>query len=130
MLVAVYGTLRKGLNNHALLKHADYVGKYETLPEYKMVDLGPYPGLLENGNTSITMEVYKISDITLKNVDNLEGYDPDSTTHHFYERIIIDTPFGKAFTYLYKAGCNNAEIVDTGDWVDYYKLKQVMKHYV
>ena len=130
MLVAVYGTLRKGLSNHGLLKNAEYVGAYETLPEYKMVDLGAYPGLLENGNTSITMEVFKVTDIELGSLDQLEGYDANDAEHTFYERIIIDTPFGKAFTYLYNGQFGGADIVTTGDWKDYYKLKQVMKHYV
>lgn len=130
MLVAVYGTLRKGLSNHGLLKNAEYIGTYETLPEYKMVDLGAYPGLLENGSTSITMEVFKVTDIELGSLDQLEGYDANDAEHTFYERIIINTPFGKAFTYLYKGQFGGADIVTTGDWNDYYKLKQVMRHYV
>lgn len=128
MLIAVYGTLRKGLNNDYLLKNAEYIGKYETLPEYKMVDLGQYPGLLNNGTTSITMEVYEIDDITLGEVDSLEGYVPGNSTHTFYERVIIETPFGQGYTYLYKGNRDGADIVELGDWKEYYKLKKMRQH--
>ena len=128
MLTAVYGTLRDTCSNNGLLGSSKYIGRFETDPEYKMVDLGAYPGIMPGGTTPILMEVYEIDEPTLKRVDQLEGYNAADSEHTFYERVAIPTPYGDAFTYIYKAGSDGAAVINSGDWVDHAKLKRIAQY--
>lgn len=42
-LVAVYGTLKRGLRNHHWLDDADFLGS-DRLADVTLYDLGPFPG--------------------------------------------------------------------------------------
>ena len=118
-LVAVYGSLRRGMGNHQYyLSSSEYKGTFSTEPEYTLHSLSYYPGLKLDGNTSIVMEVYEVDEETLKNLNRLEGYRPGETST-FYDRIEINTPWGKAFTYIYVNPLPKESIVESGDWVMY-----------
>ena len=118
-LVAVYGSLRSGMGNHQYyLSDSEYKGKFTTEPEYTLHSLQWYPGLKLNGNTSIVMEVYEVDEKTLTNLNRLEGYYPGEKST-FYDRIEINTPWGKAFTYIYVNELSKDSIVESGDWVMY-----------
>lgn len=118
-LVSVYGSLRKTMGNHQYyLSSSVYKGTFSTEPEYTLHSLSHYPGLKLNGNHSIVMEVYEVDEDTLKNLNRLEGYYPGEKST-FYDRIEIDTPWGKAFTYIYVNELSKESIVESGDWVDY-----------
>ena len=118
-LVAVYGSLRKKQSNYEYhLSNSTYKGTFTTEPEYTMHSLSYYPGLKLNGNTSIVMEVYEVDEETLKNLNRLEGYYPGEKST-FYDRIEINTPWGKAFTYIYVNELSKDSIVESGDWVMY-----------
>lgn len=120
-LVAVYGSLRKTMVNYQYyLSGSEYKGTFSTEPEYTLHSLQWYPGLKLNGNTSIVMEVYEIDEDTLKSLNQLEGYYPGEKST-FYDRIEIDTPWGKAFTYIYVNELSKDSIIDSGDWVAYKK---------
>ena len=118
-LVAVYGSLRKKQSNYEYhLSNSTYKGTFTTEPEYTMHSLSYYPALKLNGNTSIVMEVYEVDEETLKNLNRLEGYCPGEKST-FYDRIEIDTPWGKAFTYIYVNELSKESIVESGDWVGF-----------
>ena len=118
-LVAVYGSLRSGMGNHQYyLSDSEYKGTFSTEPEYTLHSLQWYPGLKLNGNTSVVMEVYEVDEDTLKNLNRLEGYCPGEKST-FYDRIEIDTPWGKAFTYIYVNELSKDSIVESGDWVEF-----------
>ena len=118
-LVAVYGSLRSGMGNHQYyLSDSEYKGKFTTEPEYTLYSLQWYPGLKLNGNTSVVMEVYEVDEKTLTNLNRLEGYYPGEKST-FYDRIEINTPWGKAFTYIYVNELSKDSIVESGDWVMY-----------
>lgn len=118
-LVAVYGSLRSGMSNHRLLEKANYLGTFDTEPVFSLYALGGYPGIKQNGEISIVMEVYEVDDLESRKVDNLEGYSPTSNDNYFYDRIVIDTPFGKAKTYIYVPEVDESRIVKSGDWKEY-----------
>ena len=123
-LVACYGSLRRGMgNHHYYLSESEYKGTFPTEPEYTLHSLSAYPGLKLNGNTSVVMEVYEVDEDTLKNLNRLEGYYPGEKST-FYDRIEIDTPWGKAFTYIYVNELSKDSIVESGDWVAYKKLEK------
>lgn len=119
-LVAVYGSLRKGLGNHRVLGESKLIGTTKTEPKFTMFSYGAFPGLLKDGDTEITIEVYKPeNNDTWERLDVLEGY-PD-----FYDRMIIETEFGNAWMYYNKnAGRYNNGTVDSGDWKEFI-LKNV-----
>ncbi len=122
-LVAVYGSLRKKMSNHKYyLSDSEFKGIFPTEPEYTMHSLQWYPGLKLNGNHSIMMEVYEVDETTLNNLNRLEGYYPGETST-FYDRIEINTPWGKAFTYIYVKELTKESIIESGDWVEHLQKK-------
>jgi gamma-glutamylcyclotransferase (GGCT)/AIG2-like uncharacterized protein YtfP len=122
-LVSCYGSLRREMSNHEYyLSNANYKGTFTTEPEYTLYSLTYYPGLKLNGNTSVVMEVFEVDEETLKTLNRLEGYYPGEKST-FYDRIEINTPWGKAFTYVYVNELSKDSIVESGDWSE-YKNKQ------
>ena len=118
-LVSVYGSLRKTMsNNQYYLSDSEYKGTFTTEPNYSLYSLSFYPGLKLNGNTSVIMEVYEVDEETLTNLNRLEGYYPGEKST-FYDRIEINTPWGRAFTYIYVNELSKDSIVESGDWVSY-----------
>lgn len=111
----VYGTLRKGHGNHVLLKDATFLGVRHTQPEYTMMHLGGFPGVIVGGKTSIVGEVYEVTDpAQLKRIDRLEGHPG------WYVRTPVVTLEGDSVEiYLYPpddAVRRNARVVESGDW--------------
>lgn len=56
----VYGSFLTGERDHELLAGATFAGPARTAPSYALVDLGPYPALLENGHVSVVGELYLV----------------------------------------------------------------------
>ncbi len=118
-LVSCYGSLRREMSNHQYhLSSSVYKGTFTTEPEYTLHSLSYYPGLKLNGNHSVVMEVYEVDEKTLETLDRLEGYRPGEKAS-FYDRIEINTPWGKAFTYIYVNELSKDSIVESGDWVEF-----------
>jgi gamma-glutamylcyclotransferase (GGCT)/AIG2-like uncharacterized protein YtfP len=110
--VFVYGTLREGGVNHYLLKEAKYLGHCSTRPFFKMFHLGTYPGVIKGGFSAIEGEVYAVDTRLMKELDKLEGY-PKA-----YTRAFIDTPWGKAWIYLYRGNLSGRALIPSGIWRD------------
>lgn len=121
-LIAVYGSLRRTLGNHRLIENSNYLGTFNTEPVFSLYSLGGFPGLKENGNTSVMMEVYEVDDQTARSVDALEGYSPNRPAT-FYDKIQIETPFGQAGVYIYVSNIPENKKVKSGDWVSFIKEK-------
>lgn len=92
-MVFVYGSLKMGFPNHRVLQRANgrFVGTHVTDPNFTMVSLHAFPGVVLGGETPITGEVYEVD--TLDPLDSLEGYPS------FYTRGLISTPYGHAWMY-------------------------------
>jgi len=117
-LIAVYGTLRQGCGNHRYhLSEAEFMGTFNSAPVYSMFSLGGFPGLTNEGNTSIVMEVYNVNDEEADSVDGLEGYIPGQEPH-FYDKQSIETPWGTASIYIYVRNTNGLRLVENGDWIN------------
>lgn len=114
-LVAVYGSLRKGLGNHGVLGDSELLGTTQ-VHGFEMISLGGFPAIYD-GEGEITIEVYSMdSEMTAKNLDMLEGYPT------FYNRKIIETEFGDAWVYFFDNPTRYPQIkVEEGDWVVYRK---------
>lgn len=48
LLLFVYGTLKRGERNHQILQTTIYHGCAHTASNYLLVELGSYPGMIEN----------------------------------------------------------------------------------
>lgn len=109
--VFVYGTLRTGGSNHHLLSGARRLGDHVTDPAYRMLDVGPYPGVVTGGETAIRGEVYEVGPEGFRRLDALEDY-PRS-----YTRTKVPTPWGEAWMYLYRLRGQRLPEIPEGDWL-------------
>jgi len=114
--VAVYGSLRKGLHNHGLLKDATFLGS-ERIKGFNMHSLGSFPFVTTRGATSeseITIEVYEVTPAEFRRLDMLEGYPS------FYDRMLVQTSYGQAWIYFIDQDGSYSTVqnerVQDGDW--------------
>lgn len=110
--VFVYGSLKTGLDNNPTLRNSEFLGLYATDPEFTMLDLGAFPGVIGGGKTSIVGELFRVNDDIMRDLDHLEGY-PD-----FYNRIKVETLFGSAWMYVLSDSKDYElnRIVESGEW--------------
>ena len=102
--VFVYGTLLRGYWNHdRCLTGQTFLKEATTAPEYTMLHLGGFPGIVEGGKTTIIGEVYEVSeDCLLNKLDRLEGYRPSNPEKSMYIRKTITLTDGtEVYTYIY-----------------------------
>ncbi len=70
----VYGTLKRGYNNHVFLEGAEFVGDARTRREFSMTGTA-YPFVHERPALyPIAGEVFRVSDATLDRIDELEDH--------------------------------------------------------
>lgn len=103
--VFVYGTLKHGGGNHALLAGQQLLGVASTGPGFTLYSLGDYPGMVRapDDQAGVTGEVWAVDDACLRQLDELEGVDEG-----LYARVAIKLapPFDRSpvETYLYLRG--------------------------
>jgi gamma-glutamylaminecyclotransferase len=106
-LVFVYGSLKKGFHNHRLLSsgQAKFLGDAQSIaPEYAMLDLGSFPGLIE-GTQRVTGELYEVDDHTFHRLDSLEGHPHMYTRYERRFRMEAgDRDALNAWVYIYNEG--------------------------
>ena len=84
-LVFVYGTLKRGGENHGWIEQQQFVAEACTAPLYRMVDLGGYPGMVRSADgISIQGEVWNVDEAGLTRLDVLED-----TEGGEYERVAV-----------------------------------------
>lgn len=94
-VVAVYGSLRRGFHNHPVLGDSEYFGESATEARYTMIDLGYFPAVIDSGGTAIHVEIYRVSEAVLADMDLLEGVPT------FYRRETVSVrDFGEAIMYV------------------------------
>tara|TARA_R110001592_G_C13167848_1_gene749528 strand:+ start:2805 stop:3188 length:384 start_codon:yes stop_codon:yes gene_type:complete len=115
-LVAVYGTLKRGMSNHDLLQASFFLGE-DTLTSVTLYDLGLFPAAKFKVSDGITVELFKIDDATLTCLDRLEGYRPHDPEQSFYHRHLIKTRHGNAWVYIYCGGVEFWDPIRKGAWM-------------
>jgi gamma-glutamylcyclotransferase (GGCT)/AIG2-like uncharacterized protein YtfP len=108
--VFVYGTLLAGEVNHHLLAGCELLGRHRTDPRFTMLDLGAYPGVARGGSTAIAGEIYRVDSKRLELLDRLEDYP------RLYDRVLIPSPYGRAWIYPYRGRVNGRAVIRSGDW--------------
>lgn len=107
VLVAVYGTLKRGFSNHHVMGAASYLGE-DRLAQILLYDLGPFPGAVLAVSEGIVVEVFRVNASQLARIDELEEYRADDPPMGLYTRVQLPTRYGLAWVYLYQgalAGC-------------------------
>jgi gamma-glutamylcyclotransferase (GGCT)/AIG2-like uncharacterized protein YtfP len=72
------------------------------------------------------MEVYEVDEYTFEAVNRLEGYHGEGHKSNHYNRKEIDTPYGKAFVYIYNYPVADLHLVEGGDWTKYKKTSKII----
>lgn len=93
-----------------MLAGAQHLGRHRTERRYTMLNLGPYPGVIEGGRTGIIGDVMAVNAKLLASLDAFEEHP------HEYVRTLIATPFGRAWMYVYRRQPREAPVVTSGDW--------------
>ena len=121
-IIAVYGTLRAGLNNHTLISKCKRIG-HGWLTGFRMYNLGEYPGAIRTHDESGRMRVewYDVSDELLAELDKLEGYYSNSTHSSLYLRKYVGSPYGRGWIYTYNRDVDESTYMEAGDWVRYLR---------
>lgn len=119
--VAVYGSLRKGLYNHYLMSHSDFIKTVSVEVPFKMISMSDrFPALIPTKeNNLVVFELYKVDDKTARNLDILEGY-PD-----FYSKKYIKIEDEDYLVYYLSPLkiTNEEEVVKSGDWTEFKHKK-------
>ncbi len=73
-LLFVYGTLKRGQKRQRLLRSQEFLRDAVTLPRYRLVDCGAYPGLVEvgPGGGAIHGELWRVEDALFAKLDHIE----------------------------------------------------------
>lgn len=124
-LVFVYGTLKSMYWNNRLLHDSKMVA-FCASTKGALYSLGGIPGYKDadhNGDIRLVLgELWLVSDDVLARLDRLEGYDPNSDTNNFYERIQREVRYVKddqiytptAFLYRYIPEVQHDRLIENG----------------
>lgn len=74
-LVFVYGTLKRGCDNHSHLSGQRFIGEARTVPGHVLYELTGYPGMVAEpgSDTCVVGELWEVDAAALVGLDLLEG---------------------------------------------------------
>ena len=120
-LLFVYGTLREGLGNWrwALRGRAKKLGDLLLSGQYKMYDLGGFPGVvvIPESYGELLGEVYSVPEDVWNEIEYLEGYPT------LFGRKAVKTPWGRAEMYVYNGPVTGRTEVSGGDWKKWIEVR-------
>lgn len=120
MLMAVYGTLRKGSSNHHKIAAATYRAQ-ERLVGYKMLHNGSYPyAVPSSDNDTILAELYETPAELAMPIINME-------LRAGYEMTGVPTSIGTAVLFTHDDRPELTRIT-RGDWIEWLKKYQPARY--
>ena len=108
----IYGTLRRGEDNHRHLEGARFVGPGRTAARYTLVDLVDYPALVDGGTDAVRGELYEVD---AGHLERLDAFEEHPTV---YVRREIEMDDGtRVFAYLLpRERAGDAPRIPGADW--------------
>lgn len=121
-LVFVYGSLRRGSTNAMSVRfpNSKYVGVATV--KGRLFDLGDYPALQLDDDSTVCGEAYEVDDELLKVLDDFES------SSDYYRKevdVSINSQSRVAWIYLPSSDLKYSDdlLIASGDWVDFAKAK-------
>lgn len=124
ILIATYGTLRKGHGNwSAILKdRSEFLGTYKTEAKFTMAGKSAgFPIVVDNGNTSIEYDLFRITDPSvLSRCHRLEGFSGYiNKPGNWYDMIELENEeHGTFYMYIQHYEVPKSSIITSGNWND------------
>jgi gamma-glutamylcyclotransferase (GGCT)/AIG2-like uncharacterized protein YtfP len=95
-----------------------------------LFDLGIYPAAVPAENGRVWGEVFELTDAedVLRALDEIEGYRPGEPDSSLYVRSLVpvhlpDDTTEQAWVYFYNAPLGKAPRIDSGDYLEYLKVR-------
>jgi len=116
-LVFVYGTLKRGAHNHAVLAGQTLVAAARTVPGYRLYVVADYPGMVKDAadRVGVAGEIWSVDDKALARLDAFEG-----VPEQLYRRapIPLQPPHDTQPVdgYLYLRNVRGRRILTDGNW--------------
>ena len=130
-LVFFYGTLMSGFKRPGrsrIDEHLSAVGRGSI--HATLFDLGIYPAAIPAADGLVWGEVHRMSepDAVLAALDEIEGFRPEQLDASLYTRTetpvtLSDGRTVTAWAYFYNAPLGRAPRIESGDYLDYLKVK-------
>lgn len=112
IIVAAYGTLREGYGNNRLLSSSKHLGTGQTVEKYTLRASG-IPFVSKEPLHNVVVDVYKVDNDTLENLDSLEGH-PE---WYCREKIPVKVGDTRMEAWLYfNDGYSHLPIIESGDY--------------
>ena len=94
-------------------------------------DMGLYPAAVPAGDANVTGELHRMIDAeaVLHELDEIEGFRPEEPDTSLYLRAetavtLEDGRTEMAWTYFYNAPLGGAPRIESGDYLDYLKVRR------
>ena len=130
-LVFFYGTLMSGFKRpgrQRLDARLTPVGRGSI--HAALFDIGLYPAAIPASDASVQGELHRMSDESvLRELDDIEGFRPEQPDLSLYTRLetpvtLTDGRVETAWTYFYNAPLGIAPRIESGDYLDYLRVKR------
>jgi gamma-glutamylcyclotransferase (GGCT)/AIG2-like uncharacterized protein YtfP len=96
-----------------------------------LFDVGLYPAAIPASDAFVQGELYRMSDAdaVLRDLDAIEGFRPEQPDASLYMRLetrvtLVDGRTESAWTYFYNAPLGSAPRIESGDYLDYLRIKR------
>jgi gamma-glutamylcyclotransferase (GGCT)/AIG2-like uncharacterized protein YtfP len=130
-LVFFYGTLMSGFKRpgrERLDSKLTPIGRGSI--HAALFDVGLYPAAIPATDALVHGELHRMSDDSvLRDLDEIEGYRPEDPDASLYRRLETPVTLGDgrtelAWTYFYNAPLGSAPRIESGDYLDYLRVRR------
>jgi gamma-glutamylcyclotransferase (GGCT)/AIG2-like uncharacterized protein YtfP len=130
-LVFFYGTLMSGFKREGRARlDAQLTPQGRGWIHATLFDLGLYPAAIPAADGRVWGEVHRMADVdaALAVLDEVEGFRPTEPDNSLYTRVETAVTFedghvAAAWAYFYNAPLGGAQRIESGDYLEYLKVK-------
>jgi len=116
-ILFIYGTLKRGASNHAVLAGQTYLGDATTVPGYRLFLVADYPGLVKDttDQRGVQGELWSVASEALARLDAFEGV-PEKLYRRAPIALLPPDNETTAETYLYLRNTRGRRPIIDGLW--------------